>query len=195
MEKYMKKIFLFTTRLRVYWVLLPIIALFTACVCYNQYSDEIFKLYPLMAVLAAGMIFILIYFFQGIKIGYDEIRYIGLFSSRDFSMIKAGKKLIIRELSHGKLEITLFGNDGVLPELDWVKTTGDAPRDISLFRGTAFGGERTVLRITQFFGLERDDAAELLSDCVTKKSTLADFSVSADGDGRRTFEILITKTV
>ena len=191
----MKKIFLFSTRLRVYWVLLPIAALFTACVFYNQYSDELLRLYPLMAVLIAGAAFILVYFFQGIKLGYDEIRYIGLFSSRDSSVITKGKKLIMREIKRGKLEITLFGNDGVLPELDWVRSVGDAPRDISLFRGITFGGSKTFMKVITFFGISREDGIRLLKDGIPAASDIASCSLNTDDDGVKTLEILITKTV
>lgn len=192
----MKKIFLFSTRLRVYWVLLPIAALFTACVFYNQYSKTLFKFYPLMALLIGATVFIIVYFFQGIRLGYDEIRSIGLFSSRDSAVITEGKNLILREIKHGKLELVLFGNDGVLPELDWMKSSGDAPRDISLFRGITYGGKRSFSRIAKFFGLSDGELSKLYSgEGFTFDGDIARFSACTDADGKLTLEILITKTV
>lgn len=191
----MKKIFLFCTKLRVYWVELPLIALLSVCIHYNQFSDGLMKLYPLIITLILGMVFILLYFFRVIKISFDEIRYIGLFTSRDSSVITEGKTLIIKELRRGRLEITLFGNDGVLPELDWLKSTGEAPRDISLFRGVTIGGKRTVRRILTFFGVPKEDTDKLLlSESFSGKYPIADIT-SESADGKKTVKLTVTKTV
>ncbi len=178
-----------------YWVELPLAALLTACLFYNRYADGFMKLYPLIIALTVGMAVILVYYFRGIRISYDEIRYIGLFTSRDSAVITEGKTLIIKELPHGKLEITLFGNDGVLPELDWVKSTGDAPRDISLFRGKTIGRRRTVAKVMSYFGVPKDEAADLLlQDSFSSVYPIAEVSGEVQ-DGKMTVRIKITKTV
>ena len=153
----MKSIFLFRTKLMMYWVLLPLLILLGAACYYNQFADNFLKLYPIITVTVGGIIFIVIYFFRGIKISYDEIRDVGLFSGRDSAMINEGKTLILKRVKHGRVEITLFGNDGVTADLDWLKSTGEAPRDISLFRGKAIGGLKAIRRIMSFFDVPKDD--------------------------------------
>ena len=178
-----------------YWVELPLAALLGVCIYYNRYAEGVFKLYPLIVALILGAAFITVYFFRAIRISYDEIRYIGLFTSRDSAVITEGKTLIIEEARHGKLVITLFGNDGVLPELDWLKSTGEAPRDISLFRGKAIGGQRTIAKIMTFFGVPREEAAKLLKESeFSGQYPIADV-IGETKDGRRTVKISVTKTV
>ena len=147
-----------------YWVLLPLLILLGAACYYNQFADNFLKLYPIITVTVGGIIFIVIYFFRGIKISYDEIRDVGLFSGRDSAMINEGKTLILKRVKHGRVEITLFGNDGVTAGLDWLKSTGEAPRDISLFRGKAIGGNKTIRRIMRFFEIPEEDIEKALSD-------------------------------
>ena len=147
-----------------YWVLLPLLVLLAAACYYNQFADNLMKLYPIITVTVCGIVFIIVYFFRGIKITYDEIRDVGLFSRRDSAVINEGKTLILKRVKRGRVEITLFGNDGVTAGLDWLKSTGDAPRDISLFRGKAIGGNKTVRRIMRFFEIPNEDIEKALSD-------------------------------
>ena len=158
----MKSVFLFRTKFRMYWVLLPLLALLLASIYYNQFADNLLKLYPIITVTICGMIFILIYFFRGIKISYDEIRDVGLFSGRDSAIINEGKTLIFKIKKRGRVDITLWGNDGVTADLDWLKSTGDAPRDISLFRGKTIGGKRAVKRVLKYFEVPDFDIVRIL---------------------------------
>ena len=91
----MKNTFLFCSRLRVYWCEIPIVGILLLCIKYNDYSEGLYKLYLLMAFSALASIFILIYFFRAIKLSFEEIRYIGLFSSRDSAIITEGKTIIL----------------------------------------------------------------------------------------------------
>lgn len=176
-----------------YWVLLPLIALLTACIYYNHSSSGLLKLYPLIFLLIAGMVFIFVYFYRAVKISYDEIKYIGRFSSRDSAIINAGKTLILKKLRGNRLQITLFGNDGVLPDLDWMKSTGESPRDISLFRGKVIWYNHSVKRILRYFDFDNAACNQILSGEVKElSSTLATVTVDSESE---TINIRINKTI
>ena len=154
----MKKIYLFCTRLRVYLIELPVIILFMITLHYNDASDELMKLYPLLIFLAASIVFIFVYFFRAISISFDEIRYHGLYSSRDHAEINKGKELIFTLYEKRRIRVELFGNDGKPPELSWIKDDGTyTPVDIYLFRGKAIGGKRKMVSVLKYFGVEEND--------------------------------------
>ena len=156
----MKKIYLFCTRIRMYLTEIPIMILFMIALRYNQESKEVMKLYPLLIFLAAAMIFIVVYFFRAISISFEEIRYHGLYSSRDHAEINEGKELIITLYEKRRIRLELFGNDGKPPELSWVKDDENyTPIDIFLFRGKAIGGKRKIKSLLKYFGVE-DTAIE-----------------------------------
>ena len=158
----MRKKYLFCTRLRVYLIELPIIILFAIALYYNQYSDELTKLYPLLIFLALSMIYIFIYFFRAISISFEEIRYHGLYSSRDHAEINEGKEIIFTLLKKRRLRVELYGNDGRPPELSWIKDNENyTPVDIYLFRGKAIGGKRKLKSLLKYFGVAESDIDEL----------------------------------
>ena len=165
----MKKIFLFSTKLAYYWVLLPFTALFILCLVFNDNTDHYLKLYPLMAVSVIGIIVTLVYFFRGVLISYEEIKEVGRFSSHDTALINKGKTLILYKENHSRVRVILFGNDGIKPELSWMKSTQDAPKDISLFRAHTLGGNGTIKRVLKYFGADEGDFATILNeDCEIK---------------------------
>lgn len=154
----MKKKYLFCTRLRVYLTELPLIILFAITLRYNKYSDELIKFYPLMIFLCASMIFIFIYFFRMISISFSEVRYHGLYSSRDSAEINEGKEIIITMLAGRRIRVELFGNDNKPPELSWITEDENyKPLDIYLFRGKAYGTKRNVISILKYFGVDEND--------------------------------------
>ena len=159
----MKGIYLFCTRLRFYWVELPLALLLTVALIYNKESDALLKLYPLIITIICGAVFVLFYFFRAIKISYDEIRFIGIFSSRDKAIITKDKTLILTMIGRGRLQIRLFGNDGVLPELDWIRNSKTEPIDIDLFSGKALGGTRKIKRILSYFGASSQDFGDIFA--------------------------------
>ena len=165
----MKKIFLFSTKFIYYWVLLPLIGIFALCLAFNNTVEHYLKLYPLIAVSLLGIVFTLVYFFRGVLISYEEIKAIGKFSSRDTAVINKGKSLILYKENRSRVKIILFGNDGIKPELSWMKSTQDAPKDISLFRAHTLGGNGTIKRVLKYFGADEGDFATILNeDCEIK---------------------------
>ena len=189
----MKSVFLFTTRLRMYWVLLPIAALLSACIAYNTKEAGAFGLYPLIILLCGAILFIFIYFFRAVKISFDEIKSIGAFSGRDSAVITEGKTLILEHLRGGRLQITLFGNDGILPELDWMKSTGDAPRDIALYRGKVIWYRYSVNKILRYFGFNKEDILAIRSaECEKVHSNIATATLDKENGN---INVKINKTV
>ena len=191
----MKKIFLFSTRLRVYWVLMPLLLLLSLCIRFNSKEAGTFMLYPLIILLIGGMVFICIYFFRAVRLSYDEIRHVGLFSGRDSAVITEGKALILEKIRGGRLHITLFGNDGVLPELSWLKSTTQAPRDISLFRGKVIWYSYSVKRILSFFAVSGEDCKKILLGEISRIDTeIATVTLEAENEPAK-IKIRINKTV
>ena len=172
---------------------LPIIVLFLVALRYNKYSEEVGKFYPLMIFLGLAACFIFIYLFRVISISLEEIRYHGLFSSRDRADINEGKELIITRLPNRRIKIDLFGNDGTLPEYSWIKD--GKPIDIFLFRGKSLGTKRTVISLLTFFGVDGDDAIESLE----KDSFSGDYELSSleskKEEDKTVFRLKIKETV
>ena len=190
----MKKIFLFSTRLTYYWVLLPLIAIFSLCLAFNSQIEHYLKLYPLMAVSLGGIVLALVYYFRGVLISYEEIKAIGRFSSRDTAIINKDKTIILYRERHSRIRVILFGNDGIVPELSWMKSTGDAPKDISLFRSHAYGGNRAIKRVMAYFGVPSDELDTFIDGDFEKKYTNVTVTSKLDGSIRKIY-IKMDRTV
>ena len=136
-----------------------------------------------------------LYFFRFILISYDEIRYIGLFSSRDSAVINKDKTIIIRFLSYGRLKISLFGTDGKAPALDWAQSDENyTPVEIFLFRGKAVGGKRCVKRILKYFSVPKEEHSSFINSDFEGKYEYAEITSSIVNDSRE-IRIKITETV
>lgn len=159
----MKKLYLYCTRLRIYWVLIPIIAVLTVAICVNPQIEGYAKLYPLIIICSGGILFTLIYLFRMIEISYQEIRYIGRFSSRDSAEITEGKTIVLLPESHGVIKIRLMAED-TLPELSWMNNNDGKPRIVCMFRGKAYGGKRNIKRILKFFGVTEADIEKYINE-------------------------------
>ena len=109
-------------------------------------------------------------------------------------MIDEGKTLILKEMGRGRVKITLFGNDGVLPGFSWAESTGEAPRDISLFRGKTIGGRRSIIRIMKYFGVASEDFGAVFSGSFERDYALVTVT-SELRDNLCEIKIRINKTV
>ena len=152
----MKFKLLFCSKIWVYLTEVPVIILLLITRSFNDSSENLLKLYPLQIFLLLAMLFIFVYFFRIITVSYDEIRYHGLFSSRDSAAINKDKTLILTLKKGGRLTVELFGNDGEPPALDWLKDADYTPVDIYLFRGKAIGGKGRVKSLLKFYGVDTD---------------------------------------
>lgn len=155
--------FLFGTKIRFFWVIIPMLAVMTVAIQLNDYSKDLLKFYPLIIFLAGCIIFTFVYLFRAVGLGFDEVRTIGLFSSRERVMINEGKTLTLTLLPKRKILIELFGNDGVLAQLDWLSPGEDGSiPDINLFRAKAVGGKRALKKVLKFYCLDAKTADELV---------------------------------
>jgi hypothetical protein len=132
-------------------------------ISYNGIAEGVFKLYPLIVLTSAAIIFIILYFLRGILLSYDDARCIGLFSKKDYARYEKDYHLRLTLLGHGRLLVEVFGYpkaDDV--GFDWYK--GDSAAEINLFRARANGGPGTVKRILQYYGFDCEEAARFITD-------------------------------
>ena len=156
----MKKLFLFSSRMRIYLTEIPPIVLLIASIYFNDKADTLMRLYPLIITLSALIIFIALYFFRGVVIGFDEVKCIGPYSSKSKAIIAKDKYLLITILPKRRIRIELFGDGHDLAETCvWLKN--DTSDNINLFREKANGGVGTVRRILAFFGVPKDTCYKL----------------------------------
>ena len=160
----MKPLYIYASRLRAFWVLLPMSIVLMLATRYNNSSSQLLKLYPLIIFTIGAMIFTFVFLFRFISISYSEIKYIGRFTSRDSVSINAGKTLVVEMLEKGRVSIRLYGNEGYNPEIKWLTSAEDENADICIFRGKVYGNENIAARILLHFGADASDIDRLLSD-------------------------------
>ena len=163
----MKGIFLFCTKFTVYLVEIPLIIMMTLAIHLNQSSDAILKFYPLIITLAAGILFIAVYFFRGIYISKDEISDVGIFSAREREFIKKDCTLVISIRKNGRLNIDLYSHADK-PAFDWMKNENDITHDVRVYHRVAIGGKKTAAKILGFFGIDEASVKEF-----TEKDSVA----------------------
>lgn len=159
----MKPMYIFASRLRSFWVLVPITIVLWLSVHFNKAADGLYKLYPLIIFSAIAIIFAIVYLFRAIEISYAEIKYIGRFSSRDSATINEGKTIVIDLLPKKKVSIQLYGNEGYNPEIKWLQNDEGEVEDICLFRGKSYGGRNDAARILLYFGVDANDVDAFLT--------------------------------
>ena len=161
----MKPIYVSASRLRAYWVLLPMSIVLTLSLKFNSVSDHLLKLYPLIIFTIGAIIFTFVYLFRFIAISYSEIKYVGRFTTRDSATVNEGKTLVIDILDKKRISIKLYGNEGYNPDIKWLVNDDGQVDDICLFRGKAFGDEGVAIRILNHFGVEsQDDISAIFSE-------------------------------
>ena len=159
----MKKVSLFCTKIWFYLTEIPPIVLMIFAIIYN--TDDGIGLYPLIVFSAAVAIMIFIYFFRMIVISNEEIRSIGLFSSRDSAVIEKDTKLQITIESGGNLHVALLGKRK-MPDFSWSKIEDYPSCDVNIYRERAVGGKSAVARILKYFEVSSADI-----DCALKSDS------------------------
>lgn len=174
---------------------LPILAVLILAIIFNGNFEGFAKLYPLIFVSAAGIVFILVYLLRVIVITSDEIKIVGLFSSRDRAIINKDKTLIISQRKGKRLKVILFGNDGRRPSLDWANKDDFKPVDINLFKEIGYGGDATIRRIFRYF----DISESLIDNLILKEEyseTLPLYEVSkTTNDKKFEYKIKFLETI
>ena len=190
----MKKTFLFCTKPLFYLSELPPVVLLILCIFQNNHADGVLKLYPLIVVLSLFIIFVFVYFFRGILISNEEIRSVGLFSSRDNAIIDKGKTLtaIIRRDRYVKIELS---EKTANSSFSWDKEKQLPLIDVNLYRDKAIGGKRAADKILKYFGVSREDRALLLGNDEFEK-TYENFNLTGRTvDKNRRISIEFTETI
>ena len=161
----MKATYIFASRLRAFWVLLPMAAILIISICFNNDADGLVKLYPLILFSIGGIIFTFVYLFRFISVSYSEIKYIGRFTSRDSATVNEGKTLVIDLLEKNRVSIQLWGNEGYNPEIKWLTNESGEVDDICLFRGKAYGNENIAVKLLTYFGVpDTSDIERILKE-------------------------------
>ena len=166
----MKPIYFFSTRLRTYWVLAPMVILLNLCIKFNDATDNAIKLYPLIVCSVLAIAFTILYLFRVIELSYSSISYIGPFSSKDSVTITEGKTLVIDMLDRKKIAIKLYGNEGYNPDIKWLQNDDGTIPDICLFRGKTYGDRAPVIRILKYFDVDAHDFDDIFSKDGFEKS-------------------------
>lgn len=151
------------TKFRVYLCELPLIILLMIAIRQNGNVDTRIKLYPLITLLILGMIFILIYFFRLVRIRYDEIRSIGLFSGRERALIKKDRTLEFTLWPKSKMIVELFGKNEA-PSLDWIEPEEYKDVSVNLYRMKTVGNEKTLKNALLYFGIPKDDHDKIFNE-------------------------------
>ena len=194
----MKKVFIFGTKLPMFLCELPLLGLFILAIVFNDTSGKTISkagLYPLMIMMAAGMIFMFIYLFRAVLISGEAVRSIGLFSSRDRAIVNKDKTLVLTVRPKHKLKIELFGKDEA-PQLDWISDSETIDRDyVNLYRDIAIGNDATVGRVLRSFDVPKQDIEEiLLSESYSRDFSLVSVKKEKSDLGN-TYSIKFLKTI
>ena len=191
----MKPIYIFATRLRAFWVLLPMIVLLYFSVIFNNESEMAMKLYPLIIFSSACIVFTFIYLFRAIEISYSEIRYLGRFSSRDSAEILEGRRLVLELSNGGRIAIRLYGKEGYNPDIRWLESDDSDSAEICVFRGKAYLGASAAETILSYFGVASEDIASFINEDVDASSYDAVTVCSYTENENRHISIRFDKTV
>ena len=171
----MKNIFLFCTKPWIYLLELPPMIMLFIALALNDKSTDLLKYYPLISVLALFIIFFAVYFFRVISISFDEIRYHGLFSSKDQAFIKEKRTLVLSLYPRRTLRLELFGDAAEEPAFEWMSAEDVMHREVCLFRGRAIGSKASAKKIVEYFVADTadgclDDGYLFEDDCITVKT-------------------------
>ncbi len=173
----MKKIFLFSTRLRVFLTEIPLLALLGIVISVHDSAPSIVKFYPLEILIGAVAIFIVIYFFRAVLISKDEIRQLGRFSSREKATIEEGKTLVLTLAARKHLTVELFESDECAAALPFAS---EYAGKINLFRERTRGDKKAVRRILLYFGVDAAEVDRLLENPPKKEEKFDFVAVSAE---------------
>lgn len=152
----MKSIYILSTKLLIYLMELPLIALLILAIAYNDHADGVFKFYPMQIVSILGMIFIFLYFLRFVKISTDEVRCKGIFSSKNHASLKKDRRLVLTLMKHKEIRIEVFGV-GEAPLLDWVDPEEFKDSEINILRTTTCGSNKTAKKVLSYFDIDKND--------------------------------------
>lgn len=153
----MRSLILFCSKLRLYLTEIPPILLLIVAIKFNNKLETFLKLYPLIILMSAAIIFIAVYFARFIVIKNEEIKTAGFFASREKVLIAKGKTIAITILEKRRIRVDVLELNSDSSVYAWLKS--EAPREVRMFSEKANGNIGTVRKIIEFYGVERDEAS------------------------------------
>ena len=191
----MKRISFFSTPLYMFLTEIPFVVILVLAIIYNPYAEGWARLYPLITVMAAAIIFSNIFLFRGIRLSRCEIRDVGRFSPRDHASLSAGSSIRLRVEGGGRVRIYVFGKAG-LPELDWMRDQTTNPDEICMYRGRTQGGLSTVAGLLSYFGVPKSEIESILSGGQFAGSyPECTVSIKTTDEGKTEYSITLLHTV
>ena len=152
----MKSTFLFCAKLRNFLSEIPLLILLILSIKYNGMVDNLLGLWPLIILLSGFMIFIIVFFCRFISISNEEVRMLGVFSSKEIREITEGKTLKLIQKKGKRIYVELWGIDKK-PEFDWIDKNEESEIETNLFREKAVGGIGSIKKVLRFFGISKDE--------------------------------------
>ena len=191
----MKRISFFSTPFYMFLTEIPFVVILVLSIIYNPYAEGWARLYPLITVMAAAIVFSNIFLFRGIRLSRCEIRDVGRFSPRDHARLEAGNSIRLQVQNGGKVRIYVYGKAG-LPELDWMRDQTTNPDEICMYRGRTLGGIRTVADILSYFGVpEKEIEAIIRGKEFCENYSECTVTVDTSADGSTQYSITLLRTV
>ena len=129
----------------------------------NNRVSGLLKLYPLIIALSLFIIFIFVYFFRAIGISTEEVRAIGLFSSKEIATVKKDRRITFTIRSKNRLRVELFGKDEK-PAFDWMKEGDFGKNEVRLFSERAVGNARSIKKLLRYFSVPEEDLDAILGE-------------------------------
>lgn len=155
-----KRLYLSSTKWGFFLLELPLIAWFVLALRANASATGALRYYPMLVAVGGIIVFVFLFFLRLVQCSYDEIRTVGRFSTRDRVILREGKTLTLTLRTHGYVGIDVYGHDGEVAALEWLRDS--EPTDIRQLHTRAVGGAARLLRILAFYKIEGYDADALL---------------------------------
>ena len=129
-----------------------------------------------------------------ITITHEEIKAVGLFSSKESVVINKDKTLVMTLSKRNKMVIRLRGNSGT-PAFSWAKPIDYKSQEIDLFREKAVGNARTIKKVLSYFEVPTEDINSLTNQHEFRKNYDSFIVSKSKEDNQITVSIKITNTI
>ncbi len=151
----MKRLYVSSTKWFFFLTEIPLIGVLAVALYFNGGMTTTLKLYPLIVIFSALIVFDFLFFFRVVRFTYEDIRTIGRFSSRDKVFLAKDKVLVITRLPRRRLRIEVIGKDNTAPALSFLSAEDNHP--LCQLRCKIVGGRRAILRLLAFYRFSTAD--------------------------------------
>lgn len=203
----MKSIHFFCTRLRYFWIEIPLVAMLAISIYFNnlaKYAEDqtawnsmgVFKLYPFIILCAAAAVFVLLYFFRMVSLSFQQVKDIRIFGDKDDAVIEEGRYLLLTKKKGHTTELSLHCID-TEPALAWARREpNEEPLVVRLFHRKLVGYHRPCRRILKYYGCKSADIERIFAcDGFSSEYEKVGVSSYTNDSGEKTIRIDIRVTV